>query len=96
MPELGLAWKEAGGREGEGCLCGKRQKSVNKAVPCLDTIVLQEPHAEDGVPAVAETDLRARAEGEGKGAGEEITPGRSCPRENVKGGRSEGHRDGWR
>lgn len=71
-------------------MCGKRQKSVNKAVPCPDTIVLQESRAEDRVPAVAETDLRARAEGEGKGAGEEITPGRSRSRQNVKGGWSEG------
>lgn len=79
--ELGLAWKEAG----EGCLCGKRQKSVNKAVPCPDTIVLQEPRAEDRVPTVAETDLRSCAEGEGKGAGEEVTPGRSRLRQSVKG-----------
>ncbi|XP_040539469.1 skin secretory protein xP2 isoform X2 [Gallus gallus] len=88
--ELGLAWKEAG----EGCLCGKRQKSVNKAVPCPDTIVLQEPRAEDRVPTVAETDLRSCAEGEGKGAGEEVTPGRSRLRQSVKGDCAEGHRGG--
>lgn len=75
-------------------MCGKRQKSVNKAVPCPDTIVLQEPRAEDRVPTVAETDLRSCAEGEGKGAGEEVTPGRSRLRQSVKGDCAEGHRGG--